>query len=112
MPKLTWAAVNIALVNGIRGLPAGLSLPKLRKQYRRIQMHNGRPGLSIRQILSWTHTHLGRTNRCPNVNTGKVYEAPRENWNAIDQALRLGTRGLPGGTSLYKLLVKENLRAG
>ncbi len=110
-PKLTWAAINIALRIGGRGLPAGLSLPKFREKYRRIPMHCGRPPMSIKKILAWAYTHRARTGRCPNVNAGKLHEAPHENWKAIDQALRIGTRGLLGGTSLYKLMVKEKLRA-
>jgi hypothetical protein len=30
-----------------------------------------------------------------------------ENWNAIDRALAVGIRGLPGGTTLAKLLLKH-----
>jgi hypothetical protein len=33
-----------------------------------------------------------------------VTDSPEENWRAIHHALRVGTRGLPGGTSLAQLL--------
>jgi hypothetical protein len=36
-----------------------------------------------------------------------VPEAPGENWNNLDQALRDGSRGLPGGDSLAKLLARR-----
>ena len=34
-------------------------------------------------------------------------EAPEETWNIIDQALRRGLRGLPGGSSLKRLLKRD-----
>jgi hypothetical protein len=42
-----------------------------------------------------------------NVNSGPVATAASESWANLDQALRIGLRGLPGNTTLAKLLAKE-----
>jgi hypothetical protein len=36
-----------------------------------------------------------------------VLDAPGETWSGLNSALRLGTRGLPGGDSLHRLLRRE-----
>lgn len=38
---------------------------------------------------------------------GPVTEAPGENWAALDAALWAGSRGLPGGDSLARLLTRH-----
>jgi len=43
----------------------------------------------------------------PNTNSGDVVDAPGEKWKLIDSGLREGQRGLPGGSSLAKLLAKK-----
>src|SRR5262249_32842998 len=48
-----------------------------------------------------------RTGRWPAVKSGPIPEAPGETWVAVDQALRMGARGLPGGSSLAGLLLKR-----
>src|SRR6266404_4289177 len=35
-----------------------------------------------------------------------IVDAPGETWRAVDKALRHGNRGLPGGSSLFKVLVQ------
>jgi hypothetical protein len=59
------------------------------------------------QLLAWADAHRRRTGRWPNRNSGPVAEAPTENWCAIDQALRDGRRGLPGGESIAQLLARR-----
>src|SRR5262249_11213600 len=45
-----------------------------------------------------------RTGSWPKVKSGPVNGVPGETWAGIDQALRTGNRGLPGRSSLAKLL--------
>jgi hypothetical protein len=63
-----------------------------------------RPPLSYPQILAWADAHHARTGRWPTVNSGRVRENGRENWNAISAALDKGHRGLPGGLTLAQFL--------
>jgi hypothetical protein len=61
--------------------------------------------LSLSQILAWADSHYARTGRWPQVYTGPVGDGlPGERWRRIDNALRYGLRGLPGGSSLTQLL--------
>jgi hypothetical protein len=59
------------------------------------------------QILAWADAHRERTGRWPSRASGVVAAAPGETWVAIDQALRRGDRGLPGGDSLARLLARR-----
>jgi hypothetical protein len=60
--------------------------------------------LLVAQILAWADSHFARTGRWPTANGGAIPESPPDNWSRIDQALRRGLRGLPGGSSLAQLL--------
>ena len=48
---------------------------------------------------------MQRTGLYPSKNAGAVVDAPGETWAGISMALRSGIRGLPGGSSLFQLLV-------
>ena len=48
--------------------------------------------------------HLRRTSSWPNEDSGPVAAAAGETWSAIDLALRYGHRGLPGNSSLARLV--------
>ena len=67
------------------------------------------PHLTIQQILHWADEHFQRLGKWP-VHSDRVLTAPGQTWAAIDQALRLGLRGLAGGTTLYRLLVEHRRR--
>jgi hypothetical protein len=103
-PGETWAAVQSALYQGLRGLPRGTSLARLLAGRRGKSTRSALPRLSQRQILEWADAHRRRTGRWPAVDSGAVAEAPAETWRALDAALRRGYRGLPGGDSLARLL--------
>ena len=67
--------------------------------------HRGRrPPLTEKQILAWADAHFARTGHWPRANAGPVPEAPGETWGGIDQSLYRGYRGLPGESSLDRLL--------
>jgi hypothetical protein len=63
--------------------------------------------LVVEQILAWADEHYQRTGKWPSARTGLVKSAPGECWNNIKQALKTGYRGLPGGSSLAKLLAQH-----
>ncbi len=70
-------------------------------------MAGHRTPLTIKQILAWADSHHKRTGSWPIESSGAVHQAPNENWSALSQALAKGSRGLPSGGSLAKLLAKH-----
>jgi len=70
----------------------------------------GRPrtfSLTEAGILGWADAHHQRTGEWPTAASGAVVGVPGENWSALNAALRVGTRGLPGDDSLARLLRRE-----
>jgi hypothetical protein len=66
-----------------------------------------KPHLTVAKILAWADSHRARTGRWPSCTGGRVRGAPGETWVNVNQALRLGLRGLPGGDTLPRLLARE-----
>ncbi|MDB5307939.1 MAG: hypothetical protein JWO38_2141 [Gemmataceae bacterium] len=106
-PGERWAAVDAALRSGTRGLPGGDSLARLLARRRGARNHADRPPLTTAQILAWADAHYRRTGDWPTAGSGAVADAPGETWCAVAHALRDGRRGLPGGSSLARLLEAE-----
>jgi hypothetical protein len=73
-------------------------------------MGTNRPKLTVPQILRWADAHHRRTAKWPSSESGPVAEAPGESWQAVNNALHRGLRGLPGGGSLARLLVRHGRR--
>ena len=67
-------------------------------------MPSTRKPLSVEQVLAWADRHRARTGRWPHAGSGQVACAARQTWQAVNQALVRGCRGLPGGSSLARLL--------
>ncbi len=103
-PGETWHAVELALSRGLRGLPGGSSLAQLLAEQRRVRNRAAIPPLTIPLILKWARLHYRRLGVWPTYRSGPVLDAPGEMWQSIDTALRKGRRGLPGGSSLTRLL--------
>ena len=103
----TWSSINYALYEGVRGLRGGTRLAVLLAKHRGRRHHLRLPRLSERKILAWADAHHARTGKWPAVTSGHVVEAPAEEWRAINSALVVGLRGLPGSSSLAKLLEKH-----
>jgi hypothetical protein len=100
----TWSGIDRALHVGGRGLPGGSSLARLLAERRgRRHLHN-RPALTEEQILAWADAHYQRTEKWPKSGTGVIADSGGEKWSAVEAALRDGVRGLPGGSSLARLL--------
>jgi hypothetical protein len=107
MPSETWRKVDAALRYGGRGLKGGSSLARFLAEQRSKRIHKDLPPLSYKKIVRWAQAHYERSGRWPNVASGPVQDVPSEHWKLIDSALRLGLRGLRGGTSLLRLLVRK-----
>src|SRR5262249_38261329 len=106
----TWPGINYALREGGRGLPGGSSLAELLCRRRGRRHHRRPPRLTRGQVLAWADAHRRRTGGWPTYRSGPVLEAPGETWQAVQDALRAGTRGLPGGDSLAELLRRRRGR--
>ena len=106
----TWSGINMALWSGLRGLSGRSSLSKLLAEHRGIRNNKDLPPLTMEQILFWADTHNSERGRWPNQKSGPV-TGTGETWSGISDALGSGGRGLPGGSSLAKLLAeRRNVR--
>jgi hypothetical protein len=99
-PGECWKGIDNALRHGFRSLPGGSSLPRLLEEHRGVP----RQTLSLEMILAWSRAHHAATGQWPHASAGAIVGAPGETWSKIDGALRAGCRGLPGGSSLARLL--------
>jgi hypothetical protein len=94
-----WAAINSALASGLRGLPGGSSLPRLLNEHRPERLRI----LALETVQAWAEAHRQVHGLWPSATSGPVAGAPGEDWATIDEALKYGRRGLPGGTTLARL---------
>jgi hypothetical protein len=90
--------------DGTRGLAAGSSLARLLAEQRGVRNRADLPRLAQRQILARADAHRRRTGRWPTQASGAVPGGTGDTWRAVDSALRDGWRGLPGHSSLARLL--------
>jgi hypothetical protein len=104
-PGEVWKNVTAALMQGLRGLPGGSSLAVLIATRRGVRNLANIPPLTEAQILKWADRTHKETGSWPKVHSGAISGAPGETWSAVDDALRHGLRGLPGGSSLALLLL-------
>jgi hypothetical protein len=106
-PGETWLGIESALRDAVRGLPGGSTLARLLQERRGVRNNAALPRLTRQAILAWCDAFHERTGRWPGQYSGPVADAPGETWGGIQRALTAGLRGLPGGSSLVKLLAEE-----
>jgi hypothetical protein len=86
-----------------------------RRKLRRRKISRRPPQLSEDQILRWADAFHVRSGRWPRRDAGTIAGALGETWARVDNALKVGVRGLPGGSSLVRLLAQRrdlrNVRA-
>jgi hypothetical protein len=112
-PTEKWKSISQMLRTGGRGLPGGSSLDRVLAEHRGVRNQTSLPYLTIDQILAWADAHHATTGHWPTSRSGRVVHAPGETWRQVDGALRRGSRGLPGGLSLFRLLnAHRPLRSG
>jgi hypothetical protein len=100
----SWNGIEQALRTGRRGLQGCSSLAKLLAHHRGVRNLKDLPPLTIEQILTWGDRHHKRTGQWPSQNSGAVHETSGETWSGINTALNRGSRELPGGISLARLI--------
>src|SRR5262245_26618273 len=100
----TWARVDSALLLGLRGLQGGSSLARLLQAWRGARNIGQLPPLTVKLIIAWARAHRLRTGDWPTARSGHVLGSNGENWGSINNLLRDGGRGLPGGSSLSSFL--------
>ncbi|MEX2027198.1 MAG: hypothetical protein WEH44_07850, partial [Pirellulaceae bacterium] len=103
----TWLAIDLALRKGRRGLRGGSSLAQLLADRFSVRNPARLPRLSVTQILRWADACYGRHGKRPYRDSGPIPESPGETWMGVHRALQSGRRGLPGGSSLARLLDKK-----
>jgi hypothetical protein len=89
----------------------GSSLARFLAKYRRVKKPMILPELPTREILAWADDHIRRTGLRPTHLSGRMLAPPHKTWGAVELALRQGLRGLPGGDSLYRLLLRRGRSA-
>jgi hypothetical protein len=112
-PGENWRLLDRALAEGTRSLPGGSSLRELLIMERGPEARrysSRRTPLAVPEILAWAESHHKRTGRWPSDRSGRIPETASETWRGVHCAMRRGGRGLPGGSSLARLL-KEHRRA-
>jgi hypothetical protein len=106
-PGETWSAIFAAVAMGSRGMPGSTTVPRLLQERRGTRNIANRPRLTISQILAWADAWKARTGEWPLHTSGPIRESNFDNWSTVEQALRHGYRGLPGGTTLARLLAQK-----
>lgn len=68
------------------------------------------PALAIERVLELADEYHSKHGKWPTGSSGRIADSSPDTWTGIDIALRHGNRGLPGGTSLAKLLAERRGR--
>jgi hypothetical protein len=105
--SLIWDAVGMALHLGTHSLPGGDTLARLLSRHRSAPHPENLPNLTVPQILRWADQHHDRPCRWPTSDSGIIAGQAPLTWKAVNADLRKGLRGLPGGTSLARLLAEQ-----
>jgi superfamily II DNA or RNA helicase len=103
----TWRSIDAALRRGMRSLAGNSSLVSLLSEQRGVVTRLNRPLLSEERILAWADSYHQRMGKWPVVSSGPVEGTTNETWKGVDQNLRNGGRGLPGGSSLARFLQEK-----
>lgn len=100
----TWQSVHWALVNGKRRLKGNSSLASFLEKHRGVRNSSTLPRITNEQVLAWADAYYQRTGSWPKLLSGPIAESPQETWQKVDGAMRAGSRGFPGGSSLAQFL--------
>jgi len=113
-----WNKINHALFYGIRGLKVhkGSSLAQLKLQHGLYD--ESKPALTEENILQWLRSFHEKEGRWPTALDKTVWDRDDkteewvvidEHWGALNVGLSVGSRDLPGGSSLWQLRVANGL---
>ncbi len=106
----TWLRIDTALRAGLRGLRGDSSLAQLLAKRRQVRNPAAPPRLTVEKILAWADAFRERVGAWPTRHSGLIPEAPGETWSIVQAALQTGGRGLPGGDTLHRLLVRTGCK--
>ena len=102
-----WINIDSCLRLGFRGLRPGGSLARLLAKRRGKRNRKALPKYTISRILKWADDRHVQTGSWPHNKDGPIAGTSGESWWAVDMALRKGLRGLPGGSSLARILAAK-----
>jgi hypothetical protein len=102
--ELTWSQIQSALKAGYRGLPGNQTLRGVLVEHRDVGVRRASRTLTVEQVLAWADDFRSVHGCWPTEDSGAVAGAPGERWSAIEFALNKGRHGLPGGTTLLRLI--------
>jgi hypothetical protein len=105
-PGETWLGIDRALRIGIRSIARPTSLARLLEKHRGVRNIQALPPLKVSQILAWADAHRAANGAWPTSKSGPVNGISGQTWSGVNAALRAGRRGLPGGSSLPRVLAK------
>lgn len=105
-----WGGIDSDLSKGNRGLSGYASLVEILVHCRGVRVNFYPPRLTVKQLLTWVDAHRKRTGRWPTHDSGRVGGVPGETWFSIENALYIGRRGFPGGSTLVQFLSKHRGR--
>ncbi|MCH7700475.1 MAG: hypothetical protein IID37_02190 [Planctomycetes bacterium] len=90
-------------------MEGGTSRPKLLADKRGRRNLQDLIPLTESLILRWATAHRKRTGNWPTVDSGVIPDAPnpQETWRRVENAMAKGRRGMPGGSSIAKLLLEH-----
>jgi hypothetical protein len=100
----TWQAVARSLEVGLRGLPGDDTLARFLERRRGKRNKKALQPFTVGQLRRWVLAHHRWTGEWPRRTSGHVHDSPGDTWEAVNQALSRGQRGLPGGSSLSPLV--------
>jgi len=107
-PHEHWMTIDESLKRGRHGLPSGWTLRKLLHKYRRRKTRIKCPDVTEAQIARWAERHFRVTGEWPLRRSGPVIDGlQHDTWRKLDFALIKGSRSLPGGSSLPRLLFEQ-----
>lgn len=118
VPGETWSTIDQALFDGARALGAfkGTRLSDLKRDHGLCAPQ--KEDLTEEIILNWVRQFHEKEGYWPAATDKVVWtrrdvhewvEVPNEHWGAISMALRSGSRGLRGGSSLWQLRTEHGL---
>jgi hypothetical protein len=103
----TWITIDSALTHCSQGITAKSSIAKLISKHLGVRYKGDLPDFSEEKIVEWAKKYFLVHNKYPSIRTKPSDWLPEgETWIALDIALKRGTRGLPGGSSVAKLFEK------
>ncbi len=109
-PGATWRTIHSALLERFEAVRGNATLPRLLARARDAVQATDHPLLTIPEIVRWANAFHDRHGKWPRDNSGPIPGTPGETWRQLHEALRDGKYGLPGGTTLARLIEVERQR--